>query len=486
MRNLVWVFIALLSTAASAQTDTLQILNSHNFTTTDLSRIGKSYDKITVSLKQKSLFLLTRMQQEELNLHRKIPQNDSLALKAPFQEAQACYQLWRMKLMTSVDLHSKNPLREYIPRLDSLQTALNFLREQGVTSLPTTKLNQIQGLSQHITAIETRLQQAQDINNFLKSRKEQLQAQLQKYNMTDKLNTLKRQVYYYQQSIQQYKAMIYDRDKIAVKVIGIATQMPAFSGFMQKHSYLSQLFRSPGSGGQDTATGLPGLQTKMAVASVLNNRLGSSRKGGKDSINNDGFSYLEQQSQQAVSQLNDWKQSIVKYGDNSTTTTVPGFNANPDHGKTFLKRIEYGVDFQSQGNSGLLPASTQIGLTLGYKINPAAIAGIGVAYRLGWGQPLSHMHLSNQGVGLQTFLQIRLKQNIWLSGGIECSYWSELTKIPSWKDLQAWQPSGLIGLMKKYKLGKRQGSVQILYDLLHDQHTPNSSAFIFRTGYVFP
>jgi len=43
----------------------------------------------------------------------------------------------------------------------------------------------------------------------------------------------------------------------------------------------------------------------------------------------------------------------------------------------------------------------------------------------------------------------------------------------------------LIGLSRKYKVGKKEGNMQLLYDFLYGRQTPPGTALKFRIGYTF-
>jgi hypothetical protein len=97
------------------------------------------------------------------------------------------------------------------------------------------------------------------------------------------------------------------------------------------------------------------------------------------------------------------------------------------------------------------------------------------------------VQLTRQGTGLRSFLDFQLKKSFWLSGGTEWHYRQQesdaLQALPSY---QPWQKLALLGLTKKYKVNSRfQGKMQLLYDFLHQQHTPTSQAILFRVGYTF-
>ncbi|MCW3110034.1 MAG: hypothetical protein JWQ09_4540, partial [Segetibacter sp.] len=126
-----------------------------------------------------------------------------------------------------------------------------------------------------------------------------------------------------------------------------------------------------------------------------------------------------------------------------------------------------------------------LALTAGYKLNDKSVIGIGASYKLGWGSGWQHIKLTNEGIGLRSYIDMKLKGSIWISGGYEQNYQGAFTKIDQLKDVSAWQTSGLLGLTKKYKIGKKTNNLQLLWDFLSYQQEPKRQAILFRVGYVF-
>jgi hypothetical protein len=103
---------------------------------------------------------------------------------------------------------------------------------------------------------------------------------------------------------------------------------------------------------------------------------------------------------------------------------------------------------------------------------------------MGWGKDVSHISLSSQGIGLRSYVDIKLKGSIWITGGYEQNYMQGFDKIPLLNDYSKWQQSGLLGLSKKYKVGKKTGNMQLLWDFLSYEQTPQTQALKFRVGYT--
>lgn len=97
----------------------------------------------------------------------------------------------------------------------------------------------------------------------------------------------------------------------------------------------------------------------------------------------------------------------------------------------------------------------------------------------------NNISFSNQGFGLRSFIDIKAKGSIWMSGGYEMNYMQEFKKFGELRTMEIWQRSVLIGLTKKYKIGKKKGSIQVLVDLLDFREKSTDQILKFRMGYQF-
>ena len=141
-----------------------------------------------------------------------------------------------------------------------------------------------------------------------------------------------------------------------------------------------------------------------------------------------------------------------------------------------------------------MPTTTDIGLSLGYKLNDKSVAGLGATYKLGMGS-IQHIRFTHQGVGLRSFIDWkapfgshrgRKEASLFVSGGYELNYNSAFKNLHQLDDLNAWQTAGLIGISKRLKIKTKfikETKFQLLYDMLHKNHTPVTQPVIFRFGY---
>jgi hypothetical protein len=130
--------------------------------------------------------------------------------------------------------------------------------------------------------------------------------------------------------------------------------------------------------------------------------------------------------------------------------------------------------------------TTDIGFSVGYKLNNSGILGVGASYKLGWGRDLSHISFSSQGAGLRSYLDWKLKKSIYITGGFEYNYQSTTNSSMQLPEVNEWQQSGLIGLTKTITIKSKffkATKFQLLWDFLSYSQIPKAQPFLFRVGY---
>lgn len=447
-------------------------VHTKSLSTKVLSKIEQQVITLNTKIKKKTFKTLQQLQKQEANLQSKLSLKDSLAATQLF-DGNNTIKAFTQKLAATP---TTNALTEYIPSLDSLQTGLSFLNQTKSLQdkFPKEWSSKLTNVHESIAGMQSSLQQVNEVKRFIQERKQLLKAQLEKYGMAKELKKLNKQVYYYHQQINEYKDILKNPQKIQKKAIAALRTIPAFSEFMKKNSQLAQLFPLPDNYG--TPEALAGLQTRASVQSALQTRFASTGTNPQQ--------YLQQQMSQAQGELNKLKDKINKAGGGSSDIEMPDFTPNSQKTKSFLKRLELGGNVQSQKTNMLLPVTSDLALTAGYKLNDKSVIGIGASYKLGWGSGWKDIRLTSEGIGLRSYVDIKLKGNIWITGGYEQNYQSGFTKIEQLKNLDAWQTSGLLGLMKKYKIGKKINNMQVLWDFLSYQQVPRRQPVLFRVGYT--
>ncbi|MDH7459629.1 hypothetical protein QEG73_00010 [Chitinophagaceae bacterium 26-R-25] len=473
------LFLFLITEETNAQAPTHSGLE--NIANESFAAMDKKYSSLNDRMNKYLEKELKEEQKFESRLAKKIARKDSLAATQIVKDMASRYG----KLSSAI----KNPLEnkrvsKYIPLLDSLQTAGKFLEQSK--ALNTDKLNEVQQLNGKLKELEGNLNASEQVENFLKERKALLTAQLERFGMTKELGQLKQRVYYYRQQMDEYKNVFNDEKTLEAKALEAVRTLPAFQNFMQKNSYLAELFPSSnGSTAADPSAPIAGLQTRASVQSVLQERLGAATMPSPNVAAGAAANPLDQSMQAAQQQLSTLKDKINKLGGNNSDMEIPDFKPNAQKTKTFFQRLEPSLIMQSSSSSKWLPALMDVGASLGYKLNDKSTVGIKAAYKLGFGQPIKDIHFSSEGLNMGVFGDVKIKGSWWISGGAEYNYLSGFKRLQELHDnVQLWQQSALLGISRKVKIGKRTNNVQILYDFLWKQQIPASgSPLKFRMGF---
>ena len=460
--------------ASGSDTSKSNVLRSlEKLSSQQVVKLKSRYQKLEQTISNANRIALDRMKKQESRLGKK-----SGAVSNLEGSLQATYQNFEEKLKSIESISKTGPkINDYLSSIDSLQTGLRFFETIGIksSSLDPEKVKAIGSLGQQLHEFQKEWQKSKAIQDFIVTRSSVMKEKLKSLGMTKELKQLNKQVYYYQQRLNQYRQILKQPDQLVIKFMGILRDQPLFKDFMASNSQLAQLFRIPGSNANASASEpIPGLQTRAATQQLLAQQL---------QVTGDPSEIMQQQVQQGQQQLNQLKGRLKALGEESSEFEMPDFKPNQQKTKTFLQRIELGINIQSQRPNGLFPVATDLALTVGYKVNDNSSIGIGAAYKIGWGKNLSNIKLTHQGVGLRSFLDIKLKGSFWISGGYELNHQQEFNRLDQLQGLNAWQQSGLFGLSKKYMIGKKKGNVQILWDVLSYYQQPKTQPIKFRIGY---
>jgi hypothetical protein len=438
--------------------------------------VEKKLSKLEDKIISKSEKTLQRSQREEERIYKKqLTTKDSLVAKAKLAEIQTKYKELEEKFKNPSSIIPANA-RQYLPHLDTLKTALKFLDQQNANGNVKNALSKIE-------SFETKMQQAEEIKKFIRERRDQLKQQLEQLGLVKGLKKYNKQIFYYDRQIQEYKKILSDPKKIERKAIELLSKTRVFQDFMRRNSMLASLFRMPGDPNDPTyIASLAGLQTRTQVNNLIQQQVASAGPNGQ--------AQFRQNIQQAQSQLQQLKNKVTQFGGGSSDDIMPeGFKPNNQRTKSFWQKWEMGVNVQSNRANGLLPVSSDLGVSAGFKPNDIFIAGVGLGGSIGWGRDIRHIAISYQGVSGRFFTELKLKGSFHAAAGFEMNYLREIRNIDQLKDYSAWQKSGLVGLSKvvsiKSKFFKKT-KLQLLWNFLSYSQRPRvSQPVLFRIGYNF-
>jgi len=441
-----------------------------------LDQVSSKAASLENKLDKQSEKALAQLQKQEEKLKHKLLKVDSIAAKNIFADADAKYKELQQRLQNA-------PLKQYLPRLDSISTSLKFLQQnpQILSEVKEVKAKLTSALTK-VKGLQSQFQKAEEIKKFLKERKQFLKDQLSKFGFMKEFKKLNKQIYYYSQQVAEYKEILNDPKKIEKKALELLGKTKFFQEFMKKNSLFASMFRMPGDPNDPAYTAsLAGLQTRVQVNNLIQQQIQS---GGPNAQQ-----IFQQNIQAAQAQLQQLKDRVLKLGGGSSDAVMPeGFKPNNQKTKSFLQRLEYGTNFQMQKGNGWWPNSTDIALSVGYKLNDRSVIGIGGSYKLGLGRGWNHIRFSSEGIGLRSFVDWKIKGSFSVTGGYEMNYKSAFNDFDQLRDMNAWQQSGLIGISKsipvKTKFFKKT-SVKLMFDFLSYRQIPRTQPIIFRIGYNF-
>jgi hypothetical protein len=442
-----------------------------------LESIGGRADKLEEKLDRKSQKALGQFQKQEERIKRKLSRIDSSKAASLFNNAADQYKSFEQKLQKGI--LSKG----YNASLDTILTSLKFLQQnpEWLSKAKDAK-DKLKDALGKVNGLQSSFQKADEIIKFLKERRQYLNEQLSQLGFAKELKHLNKQAFYFSQQLNEYKAVFKDHKKAEKKALEVLSKTKFFKDFLHRNSELASIFPLPGNSNDPvTQASLAGLQTRVQVNGLIQQRLASGGAAAQVQF--------QQNIQQAQSQLNQLKKKLTQLGGGSSDFEMPeGFKPNSQKTKSFFNRLELGTNIQSQKANGFFPVTTDLGLSVGYKLNDKSILGVGASYKMGWGRDIRHVNVTHQGVGLRSFADWKIKGSFWLSAGYEMNYRREFKNIDVLKDYSAWQKSGLAGLSKVISLNTKffkNTKVQLLWDFLSYQQVPRTQPILFRIGYVW-
>jgi len=370
-----------------------------------------------------------------------------------------------------------NQLTRYIPYLDSLSTSIAFLQNKYSVTNISSQMEYMASSENYLKELQLSFSKAEALKDIVSKRQKQLKEQLHKFGLGKAYRKYYKQYYYYKQQIQEYKEILQDRSLIEQKAFTILRNLPAFQRFMQKHSWLATVISLPYE--QSAEVNLQGLQNRIDISKLIQSKIDAGGSSSSIDFMRGGI----QQARMKIKQLQD----KLAHGENiDEELDIAHFKPNTQKTKSFLNRFQLGTNLQSSKANGFFPTTTDIGLSIGYKLNDKGIIGVGGSYKLGWGKDIRHISITHEGLGMRSFIDWKLKKIFWISGGAELNYKSQFKNFDGLKAYSSWQRSGLLGISKSYNLKKKlKGEVKLLWDFLSYQQIPRTQPLIFRFGYSF-
>jgi len=446
-----------------------------------VERTNHKVDELNSKLSKKTERYLRHLAKKEAQLRKKILSLDSAAAKTIFSYDPMKQMKVLLAKINNTDSSSNFSAitGQYYPYLDSLKGFLQFanLENEGLTSRINSSIGQLGG-------VQAKLSSADAISQLINQRKEQIKRYLlSKTSVPRSIKKLygdySKQAYYYKQEVAELKETLNDPDKILKKALSLASKTTAFKQFMQRNSFLSQFFNtSTGTAGnmQSQTTGL------LTRDQLIQNVTSLTGNGAGQSLEAMALQTANNQTGQSSTDF------LSRLGGKDNTKEIPDYNPNLERTKSFKDRLEFGTNFQTQKGTSYFPVTTDMAMSVGYKLNSKSVVGIGAAYKLGLGSSINNIRLTSEGIGFRSFLDYKIKGSFFVTGGFEYNYQQPMVGLNAVNLANGWAKSGLVGITKTIKLGTKffkQSKVQLLWDFLGKTQIPQRQQFVFRVGYHF-
>lgn len=442
---------------------------------------------LAARLKRQQLRLIAKLQLVEAKAGKQLKDVDSAAATNYLQRSNEAYGKLLEKFNSAGKSGADGAAVPYIPRLDSLQCLVNFLGagQEGKGNLAKALKN--------VDGLKSDWLRGESIKSFLAERGMILKNLQEQYpqlgNIKGAATKYSKEIAYYKDRLSNWKEELNKPANWEATALKALNKAPVFQRFMRENSQLASLFGVQTNGTPDMAAiAMNGMQTRAGLQTLLQDRLGPAAAN------------LEQQlATQAAAPgtgFTDIRNKITSLRSagmmEDDASAMPSSGKNSQRTKPFLKRLEYGFDLQTGKRSAYqFPASNDLAVSLGYRLNNRLVTGIGVAYKFSLGEAWNKLNLTHDGIGLRSYLDWKLTAagkgssvlfgNIWLSGGMEQNYWARFESIAALRSL-AWQTSGLVGVSKKISYRKKTAKLQLLWDFLHPA---GNRSVVFRWGYTF-
>ena len=440
-----------------------------------IASVGAKSDQAINDIDRQTQKYLDKLQRQEAKLQKKLAKIDSLAAHNIFANSADKYQQLQNDIKNKSEKLQRSTGR-YNSWLDTSLNSIKFLAANPLAGKIPVSPSQLKEAIGKLRGLEAQLNETQNVKEFIRRRKDYLSQQLKQYNLGKELDKYKEQCFYFNQQVADIQADLSDESKIERRALSTLRQLPAFSVFMKKYGFLSSLFDVPA---DYASTSVNGLQTISQTQNLLQSRINNMGPGGAQAA--------EQSISAAQSELSRLRNRFPQF---SNTGDLPdGFQPSQVKTRPLKKRLVYGVDMTTAKNNLLLPVTSNIGLSIGYRATDRLTAGVGMGYKMGWGPDIRHIRLSSEGLNFRSYADWKIsKRGFFFSAGAEWNYLSQFKNIQELKDYTAWSKSILGGVSKTLSLKSKvfKGTKIFLgYDFLHAMQVPKGNALLFRAGYSF-
>jgi len=437
----------------------------------------KVIDRFEKKLSKTSKKYIKRMLNAEERLRREIAKIDPQKAEQLFKDVPKSYSRFKKKIgqskksIESLSTQGNTTLIQKDTSIYSLQFISKYFPFDSIDSA--FRLSQLNQITQRTKNIQNKFDYSSDLGKFIEARKAVLKSEMQKYNLSHLMKKINKHSYYYQEYIREYKNLFQSQNVMEKKVKELLTKIPEFNQYISEQQSMNSLFAANKlTQLNSTAEGML-LQTRNSLMNEIQKRLPSNA--------NNITSLIQSQIGKATGQLQELKNKLQT--NQFTNGSIPEFTPNTQKTKPFKKRLVFDINIQFAKSSKRFPTSSDIGFSVGYKLNDGIVFGLGSAMKVGLGRGWDDVQFSLSGLSLRSYIDSRLKGSFYLTGCYERNYFKLTEKTFNGND-QIWKTSALAGLTKQIRVGKgRNAKIQILYDFFYKRNNLTTNPFTYRINY---
>ena len=468
------VFITLFFSVSSkcfSQADTAKQPLS-NIPTKYLRDVNKKIDKYISNTSSKTEKTLIKLSKWENKIHNLLFKVDPAMSERLFGSGKMTFSNMLQKIKAGQSVID-NYSAEYDGYIDRVETGINYI-DTKKEELNSKAIKPLATAKDKLKILDNESAKNEAVAKLIQERKKQLiEASLKLLGKNKYLIKINKEAYYFKETIKGYKEIFKDTKKTEKLALDIINKIPAFKKFFAENSQLSSIF------------GISSMTNSTASVPIVN---GLPSRASLQTFFQQNIPSVSDPSVKLSQQLQlpDFKSKLdkIKSGGNMDNSGLPDFKPNSQKTKSFTKRLEKGIEVQFGKSINFIPATCNLAVTLGYKLNEKCTAGIGAAYILGLGKGWDKIRFSNEGIGLRTYAKMKLYKSIDIQGGGEWYYSYSFKSFRELKYDKRWQQSALLGISKNIAAGKKlKSEIKILFDFLYTKHNPVTQPFIFRFGY---
>ena len=152
-----------------------------------IAAVGNKSDAVGQDIDKQTAKYLDKQQKQEAQLQKKLAKVDSLAAHNIFANSAAKYQQLQTDLKNKSD-RLRRSTGLYLPWADTASGSLKFLSDKTLAGKLPVNSSQLKDAMGKVKELESQLQQAENVKEFIRQRRDYLRQQLDPYHQWNRFD----------------------------------------------------------------------------------------------------------------------------------------------------------------------------------------------------------------------------------------------------------------------------------------------------------